>query len=423
MESSGFVNSRFDPASLEPISQNGATCDAFRAKLFGKLHFLKRLKPEFAGNILYQEAFRKEFETGYRLEHPNLVRYITFGTDGILMEYVDGDTLTDLLRQSPEYFRQKDNLIRFLRQLLSAVGYLHEHQVLHLDLKPDNILFSHINHDIKLVDLGCCLTDTFPDTPGRTLDFAAPEQLQPEGSIDERTDIYAIGRILQFIHQEAPLPSYLQRLQQACCQESPEERPASVALILHNLDRHDSRLRLRHRLLGLILALLVAIPSCLFMFNNISNRIASLQEPIHDTIYIQQSPSSPLSVQKEDRRDTIYIAQTSTSKAKLREGFEETMQKRINKIYNATIAHYNDSLFPPLHPSPSFGWNETGEAFAHQMDELGNQLTKEYPEIDSVEVRATITARCQNLITQVFNRMLSNRKRVDATEMEEMDAP
>ncbi len=51
------------------MDTQGATCDTFRVKLYGKLHFLKRLKPELAGDIRYQEALRKEFETGYRLEH------------------------------------------------------------------------------------------------------------------------------------------------------------------------------------------------------------------------------------------------------------------------------------------------------------------------------------------------------------------
>ena len=77
MESSQFSNGQSRYEGMEPLATQGATCNAFRVKLYGKLHFLKRLKPEYAGDIRYQEALRKEFETGYRLEHPNLVRYIS----------------------------------------------------------------------------------------------------------------------------------------------------------------------------------------------------------------------------------------------------------------------------------------------------------------------------------------------------------
>ena len=71
MESSQFSNSQSRFESIEQLDTQGATCDAFRVKLYGKLHFLKRLKVGFAGDIRYHEALRKEFDTGYRLEYPN----------------------------------------------------------------------------------------------------------------------------------------------------------------------------------------------------------------------------------------------------------------------------------------------------------------------------------------------------------------
>ena len=195
MESSFFSDEqpRFD--AMEPIDSNGATCDTFRVKLYGKLHFLKQLKPAFVNDIRYQEAFRKEFETGYRLEHPNIVCYVSLSDEGILMEYVDGETLKQRIDSHPEYFNKK-NIEKLLRQLLDAVAYLHAHQVLHLDLKPDNIMLTRIGNDVKLVDLGFCYTDTFVNTQGRTDHFAAPEQLK-HGNVDERTDIYALGRIIE----------------------------------------------------------------------------------------------------------------------------------------------------------------------------------------------------------------------------------
>lgn len=196
MESSQFSDSGSRFEAVEQLEAQGATCDTYRVKLYGKLHFLKRLKPEVAGDIRYQEALRKEFETGYQLEHPNLVRYISLDDDYILMEYVDGETLSTRLATQPDYFRNRKNTDKFLHQLLDVVGYLHSHQVLHLDLKPDNILLTRIGSDVKLIDLGCCYTDTFPDTTGRTNAFAAPEQLTG-GVVDVRTDIYAIGRILE----------------------------------------------------------------------------------------------------------------------------------------------------------------------------------------------------------------------------------
>lgn len=208
---------------MEPVENKGASCDTYRVKLYGKLHFLKQLKPEFIGDVRYQEALRKEFETGYRLEHPNIVRYISRTEDGILMEYVDGETLSQRLSNHPDYFESKKNTEKFLSQLLDAVGYLHAHQVLHLDIKPDNILLTRINSDVKLIDFGCCYTDSFVDTQGHTNYFAAPEQLSG-GSIDERTDIYAIGKILTLLPDHHIYKKVIAR----CTAESPEDRYQTI---------------------------------------------------------------------------------------------------------------------------------------------------------------------------------------------------
>ena len=223
MESSQFSNSQFQYEGMEPMATQGTTCDTFRVKLYGKLHFLKRLKPEFAGDVRYHEALRKEFETGYQLEHPNLVRYISLDNNSILMEYVDGETLSHYLANRPDFFKNRKNVDKFVRQLLDVVGYLHSHHVLHLDLKPDNILLTRIGSDVKLVDLGCSYTDSFPDTTGHTNAFASPEQLTGL-AVDARSDIYAIGKILERLPNHYIYNKVIAR----CTAERPAGRYQSV---------------------------------------------------------------------------------------------------------------------------------------------------------------------------------------------------
>ena len=205
MEVSKFDNKSFinTPAMegcdiIEELHTAGSTCNTFRAKIYGKLIFIKRLKPEFAGNTIYREALHKEFETGFRLEHPNLPRYITLKDDSVHIEYIDGETLDERLENNPKYFEKRENCNKFIKQLLSAVQYLHSNQIVHLDIKPDNILLTRINNDVKLIDFGFCHTDCYTDTTGHTEQFAAPEQLN-NAEIDERSDIYALGRIIELL--------------------------------------------------------------------------------------------------------------------------------------------------------------------------------------------------------------------------------
>ncbi len=270
MQSSQFSNQtpRFD--TMEQLSTAGATCTTYRVKLYGKLHFLKRLRPELAGDIRYREALRKEFETGYRLEHPHIVRYISLDDDSILMEYVDGETLTQRLARQPEYFHSRKNCDRLISQLLDALAYLHAHQVLHLDLKPDNVLLTRIGNDVKIIDLGCCLTDTFTDTRGHTDGFAAPEQLNGS-TVDERTDIYAIGRILQLLPSHYIYNKVISR----CTADSPSERYQSVA------DLREALFPTRPRRLWFVIitVLIITLPLGYLLLTSKRQQSAEVTEP------------------------------------------------------------------------------------------------------------------------------------------------
>lgn len=302
-ESSEFSANRPRYDSMVPLGVSGVSCDAFCVKLYGKLHFLKRLKSEHIGDVLYQEAFRKEFETGYRLEHPQLVRYISLEGYDMLMEYVDGETLSQRLTSQPDYFKNKKNTAKFIRQLLDVVGYLHSHQVLHLDLKPDNIMLTHVGDDLKLIDLGCCYTDTFHDTPGHTESFAAPEQLAGE-QVDVRTDIYTIGKILSLL----PLTHIYNKVIARCTAESPSERYQSV---------DDLRLALFHRYpVGRIVMLcgFVVICACLFFFIKEKSQAPEIPSPpVENESLAIVTVDNSLKEPQEEQQPTIQISAQQTS--------------------------------------------------------------------------------------------------------------
>ena len=375
MDASQFSANQPRFEAIEQMDTQGATCDTFRVKLYGKLHFLKRLKPEYAGDIRYQEALRKEFETGYRLEHPNLVRYLSLDKDGILMEYVDGETLSQRLSQNTDYFKQRKNTDKLVRQLLSVLQYLHSHQVLHLDLKPDNILLTHINDDVKLIDLGFCYTDTFADTQGHTNAFAAPEQLAGE-KVDVCSDIYAFGKILELL----PDHSIYNKVITRCTAEYPEDRYQSVEEILHAINHQR-----RYFLWVATIVFCVAMFSVgLVLLTHQKNEPAAIEKMVVDSVVTEQKDEQTL--------------------------LKEDLDRMMDQAYRSTIATFSDSVFPSPTPSIGKAWANASTEFHNQTIQISERLIKKYPSIPETSIRQETESRFQSLVSSVFTQMRNNGK-------------
>lgn len=397
MDSSQFSDSQPRYEAIEQMETQGATCDTYRVKLYGKLHFLKRLKSEFAGDIRYQEALRKEFEIGYRLEHPSLARYISLDADSILMEYVDGETLSQRLAKNPDYFRKPQNTNKLVRQLLDVLGYLHRHQVLHLDLKPDNILLTSINDDVKLVDFGFCYSDTFADTQGHTNDFAAPEQLNG-GKVDVRSDIYAFGKVIELLSDHTIYNKVIAR----CIAEQPEDRYQSVDEILHVI-HHKRRYYLWIAAIVLVMALISAGLSLLTHQKSEPTRV--VDEVSTDTIAVLPAGT----IHQVDEAPVIQPKQHAPEKDEQTQ-LKEDLDRLIDQAYRSTIATFCDSVFPSPHPSTGKAWSEASTEFHKQTIQIGDRLIKKYPNIPESTIRQETEARFQSLVSYVFSEMRNKGK-------------
>lgn len=205
---------------------------------------------------------------GSRLSHPNIVRYNEMETtdEGVFMilDYVEGRTLTEILNTKPEYFSDEEHLRRFCLEFLSGLEYLHSQQILHLDLKPDNIMITRVNEDVKILDLGFCRTDCYTDSEGKTIGYEAPEQGDKNGSVvDSRTDLYAFGRILEKIEHHQPqkgykLPAVYEKMKEDCLQSDPNKRPqhASDCIRRINVNRFGWGKKL---ILGLLMVVVLSL--------------------------------------------------------------------------------------------------------------------------------------------------------------------
>ena len=212
----------------------------FRVRRYGRIHLLKALKPEYRGEEFYERALLKEFQMGYQLEHVNIRR--TLGWENledigncILLEYVDGITLKELLDTGQ---LTKAQAHRIVEELCSALSYLHSKQMLHRDLKPSNVMVTHNGQHVKLIDFS--LADS-GDSCILKLPAGTPYYMAPEKSnSDARSDIYSLGVMMgemaRLTGDEA-----MRRVADRCAQPKPENRIASTEELLAQLKEQDQQ--------------------------------------------------------------------------------------------------------------------------------------------------------------------------------------
>lgn len=395
----------------EPLTVSGFICEAYRVKIYGKLHFLKKLKKEHEDNILFREALRKEFEIGFRLEHPNIVRYVSFHDDEILMEYVDGEDLLAFLKNHPTYFEDAEHFDKFVGQLLSALQYLHDNQVLHLDLKPENIMLTRIGCDVKVVDLGCCYSDTFVDSTGYTTQYAAPEQLAGR-KVDVRTDIYAVGKILELLPHHPIYNKVIKR----CLNKNPQDRYPSIA----DLKAALATKKIVRKNMMWVASITVVVFSFLllsfvFKFSSVPNpaiKNTSVQEEADTIKHLIQNPQKS----KNPTANPIVVQNSHPAVSAVRQNakslnWQKEMDAALDKAYRQTISSFCDSIFPS--PTVGLAWKVRSTEFHHQVTKITSDFHAKYPDVEESLFFGYAENKFQSIVGYVFSKMQDNGKKAN----------
>lgn len=236
--------------------------------------FIKQLRPKLATSAEHRNAFIKEFHMGQKLESEYFPHYHQLEDSErglfITMDFIEGEKLSDMLQSSPHYFQQKENILRLMRQLLEAMDAMHQADIVHLDLKPDNILITHRTNNVRIIDFGYSCSGEWSQTMGRTKAFASPEQIASQkDQLGVTSDIYSFGKIIQEVAERAayPLPADIHKIIQRCTHEQPEERFASAHEVLLDLEAH---IRPRKRVVAKIAAISIALTCMMILLGSLS---------------------------------------------------------------------------------------------------------------------------------------------------------
>ena len=148
------------------------------------------------------ERFRREAQLAARLDHPNIVNiYDIGGRSGLIwytMELIDGPSLAQLVERDGPL--PLDQVLRLLREALSALAHAHGFGLVHRDIKPENMLIAR-DGSLQITDFGLALAlrGKFGGATSQsgTPQFASPEQLLGE-RVDQRSDLYSLAAVAYY---------------------------------------------------------------------------------------------------------------------------------------------------------------------------------------------------------------------------------
>ena len=194
---------------LDGIVGRGGMAEVFRARdiRLDRIVGVKTLRDDLARDQTFQARFRREAQSAASLNHPSIVAIYDTGEDMmgptpvpyIVMEYVDGRTLRDLLRDDRRLLPER--ALEITDGVLRALDYSHRNGIVHRDIKPGNVMLTR-SGEVKVMDFG--IARAVSDTQATmtqtaqvigTAQYLSPEQARGE-RVDARSDLYSTGCLL-----------------------------------------------------------------------------------------------------------------------------------------------------------------------------------------------------------------------------------
>ena len=345
MDTNSFTSGPIRPLSSQELGVNHLTdyellSDSghnlvYRAQMGGKWVVLKAAKPtegELTRNRLLLE---REFEIMHRLDSIYVVQTIAMVNDpqlgrSILMEYVHGRPLDKFVAGNPTSTERR----RVADELMEALIFLHDRQIVHGDLKPSNILITDSGNHVRLIDFGFSDNEAFiAKNIGTSPSISSPEQL-PTNVLKPERDIYALGKMLALLFPHSLKP-VIRR-----CLASDRSRYISVRQVRAALHRYW---RMRW-LMPWILAITTIIAFVIVFLPN-PTETAQISEIQTDTEVVV--PAKPAV-------DSIWL----------------NLKYEIDKQYTSLYITYADSL--------SHMPEKTMNAAIYKLSGYANELLKEH---------------------------------------------
>ena len=377
--------------------------DYYRQQIDGKYRSVVDIAAELNSNIKFSEALKAECEQNASLTNQHILHFRpqTEGHDIVRLEMEQGQyqPLQQVLNDTPAIVAEPNFIEEFTRQLLETAAYLHEQGVFGVCYSPQTIFLRKGDSAVLLTHVGShylSMSDPQQIYHDGLEEFVAPEVMN-KGAIDNRCDIYSIGRLLQKVFDQSDMPLELRKVVKRAVSESPEDRFNTPADMLATITR--KRNTYRSFITGIIAVAMAGLVIALYFDMMPESTPVEFVKPVERqaTDDLLDDGFSPEELGVVSDGDSLVAAERATqeeyqakAEAIFRKRYTEAADKILSKIYN------KDRM------------NASEKNFMSQSESTVDELMKAQQEIASES--ALDPAKSQLIATEIIERLTEQKK-------------
>lgn len=378
----------------------------YKTRRNGILQFVKIPSEEHSHDLLTTETLRKEFLLGYGLNHPGIVRYYALENGCLYEEYIEGENLRELFLKGDTRLRDKSFVSAVCRQLLEALSYLHSQGVVHLDLKPENIMVTKIGNRIKIIDLSCGANTSERFTTGYTIGYEAPEQIT--GGENVATDIFQTGKIIEELSEASGCRKQWRKFIDKATANHPDNRFTTAEEALKSIPGETPPGKIFYKI---VLALLIfGGIACVIIFpknyNTKEEKTVAKNEPIEEQNNQERGEgktSSPSS------SAPVVVTANGQIKTETAPDLSKVIDEKLEELYSVKVTPmFNRMKTDSTYRMRKGVFEDFTGAYTEAFDKLilyGKELKNRYPDkkdyIDE-QIHRTFEVKTYYLINQLY---------------------
>lgn len=378
--------------------------DYYRQQIDGKYRSVVDIAPELNTNIKFSEALRKECEQNVSLVNQHILHFRPQeeGHDIVRLELEQGQyqPLQHVLNDSPAIVAEPHFIEDFTKQLLETAAYLHEQGVYGVCYSPQTVFLRKGDNAPLLLHVGShylSMSEPSQLYHDGMEEFVAPEVMN-KGTVDNRCDIYSIGKLLQKIFDQSDMPLELRNVVKRAVSESPEDRFNTPTDMLDSINRKRSTYR---SLLTFIIAVAIAGLVIALYFDMMPE-----STPVE---FVKPAPRQATDDLIDDgfSPEELGVTSDGDSLVYLEQKTQEEYQAKAEEIFRKRYTEAADKILSKIYNKERM--NASEKNFLSQSESTIDELMKAQQEIGA---EASLDpARSQLIATEIIERLTDQKKK------------